>query len=980
MAKMNTSLITNKIYKSLRLACLLLIQNTKHKGEKTGERNMKKAMSTIVAMVAVLVFFSACENPQKPADGNVACGGTGSLCDSGFECVNASCVAISSLECVENADCASDQLCQSNVCVASDQPPAGKCESFEDCNEGEHCEDNECVDPDAECKEDSGCDDGETCEDGECKVKDDGDGSSKNVIINSTKTELKKAVCGKDYDDSISAIGGSGSYTWTITGLPEGIKEVPTTAGKIELKGKIPDCVQDTFSVTAKVCDMKDQSNCSIEKTFSLKVAPAAITIDTLTGCTDFSAKDPQKVCQLSAKGGSGNGFLWSLQKQKVGVSLQDDGALTVVPATLGAGKHEVSVRACDIVFDSNCSSDKNITILVADTFTIQATVKSGSKTKQYDSASENSNVTSDGKEIDLLAYGVQQNNSTGFNWKVMKGYDKAELKLDSANSAKAVLTPLASYTMGQPIEKVVVQAAPASSAKDAVSITFNNLIFAFDPTGPLDIRVVGQEDSTIDEYSSKTNNNFFGDELKIPLTISNGGTAPYTWRVASYVKGNGKLNETQVKACLKDMSKKMSECQISNKTWAMAKAASNSKALTKVSGKFVYEKMAAKETSLGNKYEPNMEDGVQEAKLPAGELPEKIIVYVKDNKGREGTAVFDYTVKRRPLETSDTLKKVVVTPNNADKETGCSFWVTIYGTPPSDGACIKDGKYNDCVYAISKAFKLPTQTKTYEIPAGDKYWHVAEGDLPNNKDIPADLKKELKDVKLLKDISAVPLDRITRVLVGFHNYSPEIWGDDATFKNWLVMLVGDKWFSFSSIPTRNDNLGSTTNTKIYSWLTLTDKIITLFENTDQWGEWGTWKKFLEGLGKTVGLSVTAVLGLFGPEMTVLETIQIIESIAEWLGLTSSGIGHVGGYNLDKEQLSTHTYVDTDDGKPAGFYLLDKNDLTAIGLKSDHPKAWLPICTPAKKTIDSQLFCGEVVKETIGTINGDGTFHAPTPK
>ncbi len=98
-----------------------------------------------------------------------------------------------------------------------------------------------------------------------------------------TTTTLTAGTSGADYSDTVSAYGGTGTYTWSASGLPAGLT-IGSATGTISgtLVAVNNDSVPDdpgTYPVTVTV---KDRAT-SVQKTFDLVIKPEPVTLELTT-------------------------------------------------------------------------------------------------------------------------------------------------------------------------------------------------------------------------------------------------------------------------------------------------------------------------------------------------------------------------------------------------------------------------------------------------------------------------------------------------------------------------------------------------------------------------------------------------------------------------------------------------------------------------------------------------------------------------
>jgi hypothetical protein len=148
-----------------------------------------------------------------------------------------------------------------------------------------------------------------------------------------TAITLPDGVVGTSYSQSFTATGGTGTLTWSATGVPAGLSlssggvlsGTPTTAG--------------TTSITVHVTDSGSPAQ-SVSSTFSLRIAvPLAITAITLP---DGVAGTPYAQA-FAASGGTGS-LTWSATGLPAGLSMSSGGVLSGTPTTAGTTSFTVQV------------------------------------------------------------------------------------------------------------------------------------------------------------------------------------------------------------------------------------------------------------------------------------------------------------------------------------------------------------------------------------------------------------------------------------------------------------------------------------------------------------------------------------------------------------------------------------------------------------------------------------------------------------
>jgi hypothetical protein len=140
-----------------------------------------------------------------------------------------------------------------------------------------------------------------------------------------TTSALPDGVVNSPYAATLAASGGVKPYTWSVSGLPDGL--TATAAGAI---GGTPSAA-GKFTVSASV---KDSAGAGAVQSFSVTIVPAAITITTanLPGGVVGTAY----AATLGAAGGVPP-FTWSATGLPAGLTLSAAGVISGNPAAAGA-------------------------------------------------------------------------------------------------------------------------------------------------------------------------------------------------------------------------------------------------------------------------------------------------------------------------------------------------------------------------------------------------------------------------------------------------------------------------------------------------------------------------------------------------------------------------------------------------------------------------------------------------------------------
>jgi uncharacterized protein (TIGR03437 family) len=178
------------------------------------------------------------------------------------------------------------------------------------------------------------------------------------TIITAT---LPDAAVGQSYGPvTIAATGGSGSYTWYLTGGPPGV--TISSLGVVGSASPLTSAAAGSFpAVTVTVADTKLAIFTS--STFSISVfQPLSVTTPSLPNGTVGMTYGP---VTMKASGGSGN-YSWSVVGAPTGVTMSTAGVLTsaAVLTTAAAGPFSVIATVTDTT--TNLTASKTFAIAVA--------------------------------------------------------------------------------------------------------------------------------------------------------------------------------------------------------------------------------------------------------------------------------------------------------------------------------------------------------------------------------------------------------------------------------------------------------------------------------------------------------------------------------------------------------------------------------------------------------------------------------------
>jgi hypothetical protein len=169
---------------------------------------------------------------------------------------------------------------------------------------------------------------------------------------------LPGATVGTGYSESLSALGGTAPYTWTVAGgaLPEGLSL--SAAGVIS---GVP-VSQGSSNFTVRVSDSSTPVSLTASATLAVSVsaAPLVVTTSTLANATVGTAY----TVDLGASGGSAP-YSWALTSGAlpVGLSLSATGVISGMPTTQGSSSF--TVRVTDASTPAPLSASVTLSIAV---------------------------------------------------------------------------------------------------------------------------------------------------------------------------------------------------------------------------------------------------------------------------------------------------------------------------------------------------------------------------------------------------------------------------------------------------------------------------------------------------------------------------------------------------------------------------------------------------------------------------------------
>jgi large repetitive protein len=197
---------------------------------------------------------------------------------------------------------------------------------------------------------------------------------------------LAAAVAGEDYTTELVAAGGTAPFTWTATGLPDGLTLSPDGA----LRGT--PTKPGTYEVHLKVTDADGKST---ETTATIVVRPV-VSIATIANNTLPPAIAGQTyLATVSGEGGT-TPYTWSAAGLPAGLEISADGVISGTPTA--AGSNDVELTITD---HKTKTAAKTVTLTVTAALTLDTTtLPSGTVGTSY-------------PETDLVAAG----GAGGYSW-----------------------------------------------------------------------------------------------------------------------------------------------------------------------------------------------------------------------------------------------------------------------------------------------------------------------------------------------------------------------------------------------------------------------------------------------------------------------------------------------------------------------------------------------------------------------------------
>src|SRR5580704_17374669 len=303
---------------------------------------------------------------------------------------------------------------------------------------------------------------------------------------------LGSGQVGTSYSASLSASGGTPSYTWSLASgrLPAGL--TLSSAGVIS--GTPTASGTSTFAVQVKDSGSPAQTQSASESITVNAAAPSKLTI---TSTSLAGAKSGSSYCAtLSASGGT-PGYSWSIASGKLpaGLTLSSAGAISGTPTASGTATFMVQVQDSGSPAQT-ASKQESIAVSAAPaTLTVTSTSLGAAQTGSSYSTT-------------LSASG----GTPGYSWSIVSGKLPAGLSVSSAGVISG--TPTASGTATFTVQ-VQDSGSPAQTASAQESIA------------------VSAAPATLTIMSTSLGAAQTGSSYSVSLS-ANGGTPGYSWSIAS--------------------------------------------------------------------------------------------------------------------------------------------------------------------------------------------------------------------------------------------------------------------------------------------------------------------------------------------------------------------------------------------------------------------------------------------------------------
>ena len=150
------------------------------------------------------------------------------------------------------------------------------------------------------------------------------------TLPTSNPSTLGPAIVSTPYSGTILAAGGSGNYSWTVTGLPADNLNESTSGGTLTISGT-PGSTPATVSFTAKVTDTATNLS-SGPYNYSVTVYNA-VTLNA-SSLPSLANANAAYSGSITASGGSGTGYVWSVTGLSDGLSSSASGGTLIISGT----------------------------------------------------------------------------------------------------------------------------------------------------------------------------------------------------------------------------------------------------------------------------------------------------------------------------------------------------------------------------------------------------------------------------------------------------------------------------------------------------------------------------------------------------------------------------------------------------------------------------------------------------------------------
>ncbi len=326
------------------------------------------------------------------------------------------------------------------------------------------------------------------------------------TLPTSNPSTLGPAIVSTPYSGTIVAAGGSGNYSWTVTGLPADNLNESTSGGTLTISGTPGTAT--TVSFTAKVTDTTTNLS-SGPYNYSVTVYnPVTLNASSLPATANANVA---YTGTITASGGSGSGYVWTVTGLSDGLSSSaSGGTLTISGTPTSAATVSFNVSVKDDA--GNTSGSTNYTITVYGALSLP-TSNPSSLPSGYTSVAYSGTVNASG-------------GSGSYAWTV------TGLPSDNLSSSASGGTLTVSGTPSSTPTTVSFTAKVTDTTTNASVGPYN---YSIAITTPVAVSLPAPNPSSL---GSATQNESYSGAIN-----ASGGVAPYTWSINGTTVTSGGLS-----------------------------------------------------------------------------------------------------------------------------------------------------------------------------------------------------------------------------------------------------------------------------------------------------------------------------------------------------------------------------------------------------------------------------------------------------